>query len=127
MAAKLVMQLFSAHPYWANLVYQLKDFVIGYLHLVFLGIVITTMLAFLNYFKLIRLPKSFVWLFLFAFSTTEILIFYKAIALWLGLPFFTNYYMYLAVLSCLFPIAIGILFFVNIRDLNFSFKTTLLK
>ena len=113
MIAKLVMQLLSALPYWANLVLQLKDFVIGYLHLVFLGIVITAMLAFLEYFKLIRLPKTFVWFFLFAFSTTEILIFYKAIALWLGLPFFADYYLYLAVLSCFFPIAIGFLFFGN--------------
>lgn len=77
---KLLLQLFSAFPYIANLAFQLKDFVIGYLHLVFLGIVITTLLAFLNYFKLLRLPKSFVWIFLLAFVTTESLIFYKAIA-----------------------------------------------
>lgn len=114
--AKMCMQFFSAFPYVANLAFHLKDFVIGYLHLVFLGIVITTMLAFLNYFKLIGLPKSFLWLFFFAFFSTELLIFYKAMALWLGLPFFANYYILLAILSCAFPIAVGILFFKNIKS-----------
>ena len=120
LAAKLLMQLFSSHPYFAHLAYHYKDFVIGYLHLVFLGIVITTLLAFLKYFRLLRLPKSFIRLFLFAFATTEILIFYKAFALWMGLPFFSDYYIYLAVLSCLFPLAIGILFYVNIRNISDS-------
>ncbi|AFL79650.1 hypothetical protein Aeqsu_0121 [Aequorivita sublithincola DSM 14238] len=113
---KLLMQLFSAFPYIANLAFLLKDFVIGYLHLVFLGIVITTMLAFLQYFKLILLPKSFISIFLVAFVTTEFLIFYKAFAVWLGLPFFQDYYICLAVLSCLFPVAVGILFFKNLKS-----------
>lgn len=111
---KLLIQLFSAQPYIAKLAFQLKDFIIGYLHLVFLGIVITTLLAFLKYFKLIKLPKSFIWTFIFAFVATELLIFYNAFALWLQLPFITNYYMLLAILSLTYPIAIGILFFINI-------------
>ena len=118
MVSKLIMQLFSALPYVANLAFRLKDFVIGYLHLVFLGIVITAMLALLKYFKLIILPKSFLWLFLFAFVSTEVLIFYKATALWLGLPFFSKYYLTLAILSCTFPVAVGILFFKNFKVFN---------
>ena len=117
---KILMQLSSAFPYLANLVFQLKDFVIGYLHLVFLGVVITTLLSFLNYFKLLSIPKSFILLFLIAFITTETLIFYKAVAIWLGLPFLENYYIYLAYLSCLFPIAVGILFFKHIKSLYLS-------
>ncbi len=116
MLVKLLLQLFSAFPYIANLAFQLKDFIIGYLHLVLLGIVITSLLAFLKYFQLLRLPKSFVPIFIFAFVTTESLIFYKASALWLGLPFFQEYYILLAALSCFFPIAVGILFFGNIKS-----------
>lgn len=118
MVVKLLMQTFSALPYIAKLAFQLKDFVIGYLHLVFLGILITTLLAFLKYFELLSLPKSFVSIFLLAFVTTEMLIFYKAIALWVRLPFFQDYYIWLAILSCLFPIAVGILFFRNLRYNN---------
>ncbi len=88
MILKLLMQILSAFPYIANLAFQLKDFVIGYLHLVFLGIVITTLLAVLKYFELIQLPKSFTPIFLIAFITTELLIFYKAIAFWLASNFF---------------------------------------
>lgn len=114
MVFKLIMQLFSASPFIADLAFRFKDFIIGYLHMVFLGIVITAMLAFLKYFKLITLPKSFLWLFLFAFASTELLIFYKASALWLGLPFFPQYYWLLAILSCTFPVAVAILFIKNI-------------
>jgi len=112
---KLLLQLFSAFPFGANLAFQFKDFVIGYLHLVFLGIVITSMLAFLEYFGFIRLPKSFIIFFFLAFFTTEILIFYKAVSFWLGLPFLPNYYIILALCSCFFPVAITILFFRNIK------------
>ena len=115
MIVKLIMQLVSAHPYYANLAFVLKDFVIGYLHLVFLGVVIPSMLAFMKYFKLIKLPKSFIILYFSTFIITEFLIFYKPIALWLGLYFLEDYYLYLAVLSCLFPIAIGILFLNHTR------------
>jgi len=112
---KLLMQLFSAIPYFARIAFQFQDFVIGYLHLVFLGIVITTMLAFLKYYELIRLPKSFVVFFFLAFFSTEILIFYKAISFWLGLPFLSNYYVILACFTCFFPVAIAILFFRNLK------------
>lgn len=125
MVVKVFMQFHSAFPYMAKLAFQLKDFIIGYLHIVFLGVVITTMLAFLNYLKLINIPKSFLWFFLVAFVTTEILIFYKPLAIWLGLPFFQDYYIYLALLSCLFPIAVGILFFKQIKTIYLSPKSSM--
>ena len=116
MGVKLIMQLVSAHPYFARLAFQLKDFVIGYLHLVFLGVVISALMAFLQYYKLLKISKGFLWIFLFAFASTEILIFYKGIVLWMGAFFFTDYYLVLAVLSCLFPLAIGKLFMENITN-----------
>lgn len=106
---KLAMQIISAHPYFAQLAFALKDFIIGYLHMVFLGIVIPIMLVFLHYFRLIRFSKSFITLFLTTMILTEIVIYYKAIALWIGLPFFENYYVFLAIISCLFLVAIGII------------------
>lgn len=114
-AFKLLMQFMSGHSHYANLVVVLKDFVIGYLHMVFLGIVIPVMFVFLNYFKLLRLSKTFVYSFLFTVGITEILIFYKGIALWLKFPLTADYYTYLAVLSCLFPIVVGILLINNIQ------------
>lgn len=114
MAFKVYMQMMSAIPYYAKLAYQLKDFVIGYLHLVFLGVVIPLMLVLLKHFKLIRISNTFLYLFLITVAVTEILIFYKAFALWLKVPLTAEYYTYLAYISCLFPVAIGILFANNI-------------
>lgn len=111
---KLFMQLMSAVPYYAAMVYVLKDFIIGYLHLVFLGIIIPIMLVFLSYFRLIQLSKKFIYSFIITVGITEIIIFYKAMALWLGWPFFENYYLLLAIVSCLFLIVIGILLTENL-------------
>lgn len=114
MVTKAYMQLMSAIPYYADLAYKLKDFVIGYLHLVFLGIIIPMMLVLLKYFKLIRWSGGFLYLFYSIFAITELLIFYKAFALWLKFPLTAEYYYYLAYFSCLFPVAVGILLFNNI-------------
>lgn len=115
LVAKIGMQLFSAHPYFASLIFLLKNFVIGYLHLVFLGVVIPVMMALLHYFGLLKISRKFMVLYLLAFATTEALIFYKALALWIGLPFFRDYYICLAVLSILFPVAVIILFVDNLK------------
>lgn len=109
--AKIGMQLLSAHPYIAALVTQLKYFVIGYLHMVFLGVIIPVMLVLLNYYNLIRLSKSFVFLYLITVAITEILIFYFPAAVWLGLPLFKNQFLLLTILSFLFPVAVSILFY----------------
>lgn len=113
--AKLLMQVISAHPYFAKLAFVLKDFIIGYLHMVFLGIIIPIMLVFINFFKLIRLSLVFIWLFLFTMIITELTIYYKAFALWIGLPFFGSYYFFLALISCLFLVATGLIFIQNLK------------
>lgn len=113
MVVKLYMQLMSAIPYYADLAYVLKDFVIGYLHLVFLGILIPLMLVLLRRYKLIRWSKGFTTLFYATFFITEALIFYKAFALWLKIPLTIEYYYLLGGFSCLFPIAVGILLWNN--------------
>ena len=117
---KLIMQLFSALPYFAELAYRFQDFVIGYLHLVFLGIVSTALCAFLEYFKLIRFPKFFLPLYLFAFIFSELLIFYKGTSMWLGLPFSSEYFTVLTGVSLFFPITVGLLFFTNLKLSNSS-------
>lgn len=115
---RIIMQAFSAIPYFAEIAFQFGDFIIGYLHLVFLGIVIPAMLVFMNRKGLIHLPKTGIRIFLSAFFLTEMLIFYKAIAFWLSLPMFTSYYLVLALFSCLYPIALGWLFFGNLKRIG---------
>lgn len=105
---RIFMQLASALPYFAALAFKYRDFIIGYLHMVFLGIIIPVMLIFLHYYKLMHLSKKPFILFLFTVFITEILIFYRAIAYWLHLPLpellFFNHL--LAWISLLFPISV---------------------
>lgn len=119
LAARVTMQLASGIPYFSDLIFEFKGFIIGYLHMVFLGIVTPVLLVFLAHFKMIRIPKNAINLLLFTFITTEILIFYQATAFWLKLPLFYSYNHLLVGFSCLFPIAIGWLL---IRNLKFAFR-----
>jgi len=119
LAVRVFMQLISGIPYFTELAFEFKGFIIGYLHMVFLGIITPVLLVFLAHFKMIRLPKNAINLLLFTLIITEIMIFYQAAAYWLKLPLFFSYNHFLTAFSCLFPIAIGWLF---IRNLNFAFK-----
>lgn len=116
---KIFLQLLSANPEVAQLVVQFRDFVIGYLHLVLLGIIVNLMLLLLNYFNLLQFPRYFLKVFLIAFFTTEILIFYKALSFWLRWPFIPQYYTILALFSCLFPIAAALILWRSLKS-NFS-------
>ena len=56
--AKTGLQALSAIPYFANLAHIIKDFIIGYLHLVFLGFVSPFILAFFIHQKTIVITRS---------------------------------------------------------------------
>lgn len=112
---KILLQLLSATPYFAEISYQFIDFVIGYLHLVFLGIITLAILVLLNFLKLIVLPKIWTCIFLTGFILSEILIFYKGIAIWLQLNDTENYFLYLVIVSSLLPIGIIGIFSKNLK------------
>ena len=112
---KIVMQVVSAIPFFAELSFQLPDFIIGYLHWTFLGAVSISLFAFLKTAELLRFPKIVFWIYLPGFVLSEFLIFYKGTALWLGLPFFLDYFWILTLISALIPVAVGILLFNNFR------------
>lgn len=109
LAIKSDMQLLSAIPYFAMLTYHTPDFVIGYLHLVFLGVVSIALFAFLKQTRLLQLSRKAILLYLTVFTFTELIIFYKGFSLWLDLPLFENYYLILSIGSSLFPLALFIL------------------
>ncbi|MEX0995581.1 MAG: hypothetical protein WDZ45_00870 [Flavobacteriaceae bacterium] len=113
LALKIDMQLLSAIPYVAKLTYHTLDFVIGYMHLVFLGVVTIALFAFLKQTSLLKIPKFAFTLYLIAFIVTELLLFYKGTANWLRFSFFENYYLLLAVASILFAVVLLILFVKN--------------
>lgn len=112
---RILLQLSSVIPYIAELAFRFRDFIIGYLHLVFLGIIIPVLLLFLQHFKLLRISRKALNTFLLTAAVTEILIFYRATAFWLGFPLM-DMLIFNSILfgfSVLFPLAIGWMLFSN--------------
>ncbi len=117
LALKIDMQLISVIPYMAMLAYHTLDFVIGYMHLVFLGVVTIALFAFLKQTALLKIPKYVFSVYLIAFISTEFLLFYKGMANWLRFSIFENYYHLLAGASILFAVVLLILF---VKNINFK-------
>lgn len=103
---KMVLQLFSAFPYFADLAATVLDFTIGYLHWTFLGAITVGIFFFLDYLGLIRLRGIGFILYLIGFIITEALIFYRGMAVWQHWSLFDGYLDYLAMGSFLIPIAL---------------------
>ena len=105
-AIKILLQLLTAFPSFVVLTTEITDFVIAYLHLVFLGIITPVILVFLHQFKLISLSKVATILFLVGFIFSEILIIYKGIAIWKQQFIPEYYYEYLVICSAFMPLGI---------------------
>ncbi|MFK5972416.1 MAG: hypothetical protein QM485_03965 [Flavobacteriaceae bacterium] len=103
---KMLLQLLTALPYFANLAATVLDFTIGYLHWTFLGVVSISLFLFFDYFKLMKISKKGYFLYLIGFFVTEGLIFYKGIVVWLNSSFFDIYFDVLAVGSLLIPLSL---------------------
>lgn len=107
---KISLQALTAIPYFSELATFILDFVIGYLHLTFLGVVTIATLVFLNFFKLIELPKIWIRIYILGFILSELLIFYKGFSAWQQFYLIDNYFIYLVICSALMPLGIlGIL------------------
>nr|WP_262923139.1 hypothetical protein [Arenibacter sp. N53] len=103
---KMTLQLLTAMPYFSNLASTVLDFTIGYLHWTFLGVITVGLFFFLEFLGLIKLSKSSYIVYLLGFAITELLIFYKGIAGWLGWPLFEGHLKFLVIGSVLIPIAL---------------------
>ena len=115
LVVKLLAQLLSALPYFADLAYKTPDFVIAYLHWVFLGLISPVLLALLNHFKLMKLSKTGFWIFFAGFLFTEIILIFRGVAMWQRWTMPEHLSVYLFAGSCLFPIGIGWVFLNNLR------------
>jgi len=113
-AVKMIVQVLSALPFFVAIVTVYLDFVIGYLHWTFLGVLTLGIFFFFDYFKFIALTKYMVWFYLIGFIATEALLFHRAIAGWQGLPLIREYPKILAVASLIIVISLGVIFISSI-------------
>lgn len=83
---KLVMQLMGSFPHYAEFVVNNKFLTIGFIHMVFLGVVTLPLFALLKNKKLIYLPVRNIRLYVIGFLATELMIFYLPSTIMYGLP-----------------------------------------
>ncbi|TXE10641.1 hypothetical protein ES711_01670 [Gelidibacter salicanalis] len=121
---KIVLQTASIIPLVAQMAHQYRNFVIGFIHLMMLGVISGFLFAFL----LQKYPKtntnkslSFgIYTFILGFVSTEILLILQGIYYFFGWGMLPQYYLILLLCSIFLPL--GILFFIlNLR--NYDTKT----
>ena len=98
--AKVVMMFTGAFPVLTPYLFKNIDLLISYLHFNFLGIVTIGLLLFLE--EVYKANRWLVYLFLFAFITTEVLITYKGFSVIVNYPIFSNFYEWLWAFTALF-------------------------
>ena len=98
--AKVVMMFTGAFPILTPYLFKNIDLLISYLHFNFLGIVTIGLLLFLE--EVYKVNRWLVYLFLFAFITTEGLITYKGFSVIVNYPIFSNFYEWLWAFTALF-------------------------
>ena len=114
---KILMQAVSAIPYFADLTYKLRHFIIGYLHLVLIGFVSLFLFAYflqLGWLTLKnRWAKIGLVVFFMAFLLTEALLFLQGIFYWTKLGIIPGYDWWMFALSIGLPVGLG-LFILNV-------------
>ena len=98
--AKVVMMFTGAFPVLTPYLFKNIDLLISYLHFNFLGIVTIGLLLFLE--EVYKVNRWLVYLFLFAFISTEVLITYKGFSVIVNYPIFSNFYEWLWAFTALF-------------------------
>ncbi|MEZ4792470.1 MAG: hypothetical protein R2783_03080 [Gelidibacter sp.] len=121
---KIGIQALSLIPEVAEMAYQYRNFVIGFIHLTMLGVISGFLLAFLIQSQLTnknsKLLVFAVYSFIAGFLVTEIFLFIQGCFYYYGVGMMPNYYLLLFVSSILLPL--GILFLI-LNILNHDSKT----
>lgn len=112
---KMILQLITSIPFFANLSATYVDFTIGYLHWTFLGVVTLSLFLLLDFYKLLHISRLGYVVYLTGFIMTEFLIFYKGLAGLLSLQIGDGYFLTLTLGSLLIPVSILLILIANIK------------
>jgi hypothetical protein len=102
---KIFIQTLVAIPTLAVISYTIRNFVIGFIHLLMLGAFSTFIFGLMRYSNF-KTGKSGLIIFLLGILLTEILLFGQGVLIWAGFSFIPNYYILLASLSGLLPLGV---------------------
>ncbi len=109
---KIVIQSAVAIPSIAVISYTIHNFVIGFIHLLMLGCLSTFVLGCLFHFNIWNIHHKWtrrgLAIFIFGIFTTEGVLFYQGLRLWMQQGFFPYYYEVVFGTTLLLPLGIGI-------------------
>jgi len=117
LAFKIIIQTLVAIPALAVISYTIKNFVIGFIHLLMLGAITSFSLVFLIKMQQVSIEKMKrgINIFLIGFIGSELILFLQGIMLWQKMGFLPYYYHIIAFLSALMPISFIILLIKMVR------------
>ena len=125
---KIVLQSSSIIPEVSEMAYQYHNFVIGFIHLMMLGVITGFLFAFLLESSLIkirsRILKIGVSSFIIGFVATEFILLVQGLYYYLALGMLPNYYLVLFLFSILLPLGILLIFLNLLNHETKTFKTT---
>lgn len=125
---KIALQTSSIIPEVSVMAYQYHNFVIGFIHLMMLGVITGFLFAFLLESSLMLVKKKFlkfgIYSFVIGFVATEFLLLLQGLFYYFALGMLSNYYLIVFIFSLFLPFGI-LLILLNILNHGIkTFKTT---
>ncbi|WP_372757546.1 hypothetical protein [Mariniflexile sp.] len=123
---KIVLQSISLIPEVSNTAHQHKNFVIGFVHLIMLGVISGFLFSFILQSNLIKQTKLLhlgIVFFIIGFILTEVILGVQGALFYLGMGLFSNYYLLLFLCSILLPLGIGCFILEIFKTKNHKTKT----
>ena len=105
---KILIQTAVAVPAVAEISYTIRNFVVGFIHLLMLGCLSLFAFAMIGEITGRAMNTVGTWIFVAGVVTTELLLFGQGIALWIRLGFMAEYHLLLALLSCLLFVGVTV-------------------
>lgn len=110
---KIIFHAAIVIPVIATVAYTIRNFVIGFFHLILLGIISHFVLGYAVQARLIMLDSATnrlgIWMFVAGFILSETILFTQGTLFWIGWGFIPGYYALLFTVSALMPLGILLL------------------
>lgn len=105
---KIVIQTCVAIPLIAKISYTVRNFLIGFIHLLMLGALSTFLLALINYYLHLpnKIGKQGIYIFVTGFILSEVFLALQGLMFWAAIGFIPYYYEILFAVSMLMPVGI---------------------
>lgn len=121
-AGKVCIQALVVVPFVAEAAYTIRNYVIGFIHLVLLGAISFSLLALAGKFQLLETQRNYArWgmtILVLGFVFSEILLFLQGTMFWATLGFMPYYYEFLFGASVLIPLGVLIFLLSQVKELN---------